>query len=54
METKKRVDKVEKVMPEYNEGRLKSGKGDAGKVMSRQQAVTIRLREIGMRIKSKQ
>ena len=53
METKKRVDKVEKVLPEYNEGALKSGKAPAGKV-TRQQAVIIRLNEVGLRIKSKQ
>ena len=53
METKKRVDKVEKALPEYNEGALKSGKAPAGKV-TRQQAVIIRLNEVGLRIKSKQ
>jgi hypothetical protein len=39
-------DKVEKVMHEYKEGTLKSGKnGKGGKVKSRKQAVAIGLSE---------
>jgi len=36
METKKQQDKMEKVMHEFKEGTLRSGKdGDGGKVISR-------------------
>jgi hypothetical protein len=43
---KKSADKVEKVMHEYKEGTLKSGKdGKGGKVKSRKQAVAIGLSE---------
>ena len=52
MENKKKEDKVEKVVPEFNEA-LKSGTSPA-KRMTRQQAVIIRLNEVGLRIKSKQ
>jgi hypothetical protein len=37
--------KVHKVMKEYKEGKLKSGKGGHGKVKSRKQAVAIALSE---------
>ena len=44
--TKKMNDKVEKVMHEYKEGMLKSGKeGKGGKVKSRKQAIAIGLSE---------
>jgi hypothetical protein len=53
-ETKKQKDKVEKVMHEYKEGSLKSGKGGAGgKVKSRDQAVAIAMSEAGISKKSK-
>ena len=46
--------KVEKVMHEFKEGTLKSGKdGAGGKVKSRQQAVAIALSEAGISKKSK-
>jgi len=42
----KSQDKVEKVMHEYKEGTLKSGKkGKGGKVKSRKQAIAIGLSE---------
>jgi len=48
-ETKKQKDKVEKVMHEYKEGTLKSGKdGAGGKVKSREQAVAIAMSEAGI------
>ena len=48
METKKQQNKIEKVMHEFKEGTLKSGKdGVGGKVKSRDQAVAIALREAG-------
>ena len=44
--SKKSQDKVEKVMHEYKEGKLKSGKsGKGGKVKSRKQAIAIGLSE---------
>ncbi len=44
--SKKAQDKVEKVMHEYKEGTLKSGKkGKSGKVKSRKQAIAIGLSE---------
>ncbi len=43
---KKAQDKVEKVMREFKEGELKSGKdGKGGKVKSRKQAIAIGLGE---------
>ncbi|WP_309613884.1 DUF6496 domain-containing protein [Flavobacterium sp.] len=49
METKKQQDKIEKVMHEFKEGKLKSGKGGVGgKVISRDQAVAIALSEAGL------
>ncbi len=49
METKKQQDKIEKVMHEFKEGKLKSGKdGVGGKVISRDQAVAIALSEAGL------
>lgn len=49
METKKQKDKIEKVMHEFKEGTLKSGKdGVGGKVKSRDQAVAIALSEAGL------
>lgn len=53
METKKQEEKGEKVMPEYNEGTLKPGKG-AGKRLTRQQAVSIRWSEAVMKRTNKQ
>jgi len=48
-ETKKQKDKVEKVMHEYKEGDLKSGKdGAGGKVKTRQQAIAIAMSEAGI------
>jgi len=48
----KHYGKVEKVMKEYKEGDLRSGKGKEGKkgkkVKSRKQAVAIALNEAGM------
>ncbi len=53
-ETQKQKDKVEKVMHEYKEGTLKSGKdGAGGKVKSRKQAVAIALSEAGISKKDK-
>jgi len=44
--SKKAQNKVEKVMHEYKEGKLKSGKkGKGGKVKSRKQAIAIGLSE---------
>jgi hypothetical protein len=44
--SKKSQDKVEKVMHEYKDGTLKSGKkGKGGKVKSRKQAIAIGLSE---------
>ena len=44
--SKKAQGKVEKVIHEYKEGKLKSGKGGkGGKVKSREQAVAIGLSE---------
>lgn len=44
--SQKAQDKVEKVMHEYKEGELKSGKdGKGGKVTSRKQAIAIGLSE---------
>jgi hypothetical protein len=44
--SKKAQDKVEKVMHEYKEGKLKSGpKGKGGKVRSRKQAIAIGISE---------
>jgi hypothetical protein len=44
--SKKASDKVEKVMHEFKEGTLKSGKdGAGGKVKSRKQAIAIGLSE---------
>lgn len=45
MATKKQQAKVEKVMGEYKEGKLKSSSGD--KVKSRKQAIAIALSESG-------
>lgn len=39
--------KVHKVMKEYKEGKLKSGKGTHPKVKSRKQAIAIALSESG-------
>ncbi len=45
--SKKAQDKVEKVMHEFKEGELKSGKdGKGGKVESRKQAIAIGLSEV--------
>lgn len=47
-QTKKQQNKVEKVMHEFKEGILKSGKnGAGGKVKSRDQAIAIALSEAG-------
>ena len=47
--SKKAGEKVEKVMHEYKEGTLKSGKdGKGGKVKSRQQAIAIAMSEAGI------
>jgi len=44
--SKKSQEKIEKVMHEYKEGTLKSGKkGSGGKVKSRKQAVAIGISE---------
>lgn len=49
MEKKKQQDKIEKVIHEFKEGTLKSGKvGVSGKVVSRDQAVAIALSEAGL------
>lgn len=46
-ETKKQKDKAEKVMDEYKQGIFKSDKNNSNaKVLTRQQAVTIRFNEI--------
>ncbi len=51
--TKKQEAKIEKVMHEFKEGTLKSGKdGAGGKVKSREQAVAIALSEAGVSKKS--
>ena len=48
-QTEKQKDKIEKVMHEYKEGDLKSGKdGKGGKVKSRKQAIAIALSEAGV------
>lgn len=48
-ETKKQKDKIEKVMHEFKEGTLKSGKdGVNGKVKDRKQAIAIALSEAGV------
>jgi hypothetical protein len=53
-ETKKQQQKIEKVMHEFKEGTLKSGKdGVGGKVKTRQQAVAIALSEAGLALKKK-
>ncbi|MGC4040053.1 MAG: DUF6496 domain-containing protein [Flavobacterium sp.] len=53
-ETKKQKAKIEKVMHEYKEGTLKSGKDGAGeKVKSRQQAIAIAMSEAGISKKKK-
>lgn len=53
-ETKAQKAKIEKVMHEFKEGELKSGKdGAGGKVQTRQQAVAIALSEAGLRKKTK-
>lgn len=43
--SKKSQDKVEKVMHEFKEGKLKSGRGNHPKVKSRKQAIAIGLSE---------
>lgn len=44
--TKKAQNKIEKVMHEYKDGELKSGKGGkGGKVKSRKQAIAIGISE---------
>lgn len=53
-ETQKQKEKVEKVMHEYKEGDLESGKdGKGGKVKSRKQAVAIAMSEAGISKKKK-
>lgn len=48
-ETKKQKDKIEKVMHEFKEGTIKSGKdGVNGKVKDRKQAIAIALSEAGV------
>ena len=48
-QTEKQKDKIEKVMHEYKEGDLKSGKdGKGGKVKSHKQAVAIAMSEAGV------
>lgn len=48
-ETKKQQNKIEKVMHEFKEGTLKSGKdGVDGKVKDRKQAIAIALNEAGV------
>lgn len=48
-QTKKQQEKIEKVMHEFKEGTLKSGKdGAGGKVKSRDQAIAIALSEAGV------
>jgi hypothetical protein len=47
-QTEKQKDKIGKVMHEYKEGTLKSGKeGSGGKVKSHDQAVAIAMSEAG-------
>jgi hypothetical protein len=52
--SKKAQDKIEKVMHEFKEGTLKSGKnGSGGKVKSRKQAIAIGIseaREAGLKV----
>lgn len=48
-QTKKQQHKIEKVMHEFKEGTLKSGKdGAGGKVKNRDQAIAIALSEAGI------
>lgn len=48
-ETKKQKEKIERVLHEFKEGTLKSGKnGAGGKVKSREQAIAIALSEAGI------
>lgn len=48
-ETKKQKDKIEKVMHEFKEGTLKSGKeGAGGKVKDNKQAIAIAMSEAGV------
>lgn len=56
MKSKSKADKkVEKVMHEFKEGTLKSGKdGKGGKVKDRKQAIAIALSESGQSKESKQ
>ena len=55
--SKKAQDKVEKVMHEFKQGKLKSGKdGKGGKVTSRKQAIAIGIseaREAGAKVPKK-
>ncbi|WP_309641987.1 DUF6496 domain-containing protein [Flavobacterium sp.] len=52
-ETKKQKAKIEKVMHEFKEGTLKSGKdGAGGNVKNRNQAIAIALSEAGVNKKS--
>ena len=55
--SKKAQDKVEKVMHEFKEGKLKSGKeGKGGKVTNRKQAIAIGIseaRESGAKVPKK-
>lgn len=52
-QTKKQQDKIEKVMHEFKEGTLKSGKnGAGGKVKDNKQAIAIALSEAGVSKKS--
>lgn len=49
METKKQKDKIGKVMHEFKEGTLKSGKdGVGGVVNTRDQAIAIAMSEAGL------
>jgi hypothetical protein len=49
METKKQKDKIGKVMHEFKEGTLKSGKdGVGGVVKTRDQAIAIAMSEAGL------
>jgi len=48
-ETKAQKEKIERVMHEFKEGDLKTGKdGVSGKVKSRKQAIAIAMSEAGM------
>lgn len=48
-QTQKQQDKIGKVMHEFKEGDLKSGKdGKGGKVKSREQAIAIAMSEAGV------